>query len=568
MGLLEPRLPDYPLDEWRALPYTDRLRVQCGTWTTQGFGSPLTVYLMYLVKAVLFIVGWALFVTSAEPAWTLGNIGSWWNELIAFQKAVLWAMLFEGLGFGCGSGPLTGRYVPPFVAFTHFLRPGTTRLAPWPSRNPLAMGTRRTIIDVALYVGIMGTLVRALLADVVLADELFVPIMVLVPLLGLRDKAAFLIFRSEHYLLTVAVFVLGDGVGGIFAAAAMIQLAIWWGAATSKLNHHFPSVVAVMISNAPLVPAPLKRRMFVAAPDDMRPSKLAAAIAHGGTVIEYLFPVILVTSTGGTTVKVALAVMLAFHLFIMSSVALGVPTEWNVFFLYSMFVLFGSQDGVPIGRLADDPLLVAMLVVALLGFPILGNLRPDLVSFLPAMRYYAGNWATSQWLFRKGSFERLDDHIVKTSSTTRGQLGYFYDEDTTEFLVGKVAAFRAMHLHGRLYAALGSSAVDDLDAYDVIDGELVAGLVLGWNFGEGHLHNEELLAAVQSRCGFAPGDLRCIMVEAQPMGKPSWSWRIVDAATGEVARGRANVADFLDRQPWQSDDADHSIVGATAGAER
>ena len=31
-----------------------------------------------------------------------------------------------------------------------------------------------------------------------------------------------------------------------------------------------------------------------------------------------------------------------------------------------------------------------------------------------------------------------------------------------------------------------------------MDGELVAGLVLGWNFGDGHLHNEPLLAAVQS----------------------------------------------------------------------
>ena len=26
---------------------------------------------------------------------------------------------------------------------------------------------------------------------------------------------------------------------------------IWWGAASSKLNHHFPFVVSTMISNAP-----------------------------------------------------------------------------------------------------------------------------------------------------------------------------------------------------------------------------------------------------------------------------------------------------------------------------
>ena len=32
--------------------------------------------------------------------------------------------------------------------------------------------------------------------------------------------------------------------------------------------------------------------------------------------------------------------------------------------------------------------------------PVLGNLLPEKISFLPSMRYYAGNWATSHWLFR------------------------------------------------------------------------------------------------------------------------------------------------------------------------
>ncbi len=31
-----------------------------------------------------------------------------------------------------------------------------------------------------------------------------------------------------------------------------IFLFIWWGAASSKLNRHFPFVVSTMISNAPL----------------------------------------------------------------------------------------------------------------------------------------------------------------------------------------------------------------------------------------------------------------------------------------------------------------------------
>ena len=40
------------------------------------------------------------------------------------------------------------------------------------------------------------------------------------------------------------------------------------------------------------------------------------------------------------------------------------------------------------------------------------------------------------------------------------------------------------------------NAVDRLGDYEYVDGELVAGMVLGWNFGDGHLHSEELLQAL------------------------------------------------------------------------
>ena len=43
----------------------------------------------------------------------------------------------------------------------------------------------------------------------------------------------------------------------------------------------------------------------------------------------------------------------------------------------------------------DNPLLIALIALSGIGLPLLGNLRPDKFSFLPAMRYYAGNWATT-----------------------------------------------------------------------------------------------------------------------------------------------------------------------------
>jgi hypothetical protein len=117
-------------------------------------------------------------------------------------------------------------------------------------------------------------------------------------------------------------------------------------------------------------------------------------------------------------------------------------------------------------------------------------------------------------------------------------------------LFGKVMGFRLMHLHGRVLPILIPKAVDRLEDYEWVDGEIVAGVALGWNFGEGHLHQEQLLASIQSQCGFEPGELRCIFVESQPLGRSTLSYRIVDAATGSIETGELSVAELRARQPW------------------
>ena len=107
-----------------------------------------------------------------------------------------------------------------------------------------------------------------------------------------------------------------------------------------------------------------------------------------------------------------------------------------------------------------------------------------------------------------------------------------------------------MHLHGRALPLLIPKAVDDFTAYEYVEGEMIAGLVLGWNFGDGHLHAEPLLGAIQRQCGFTPGELRCIFVESQPLGRSTMEYRIVDAASGQIAAGTLEVAELRSRQPW------------------
>jgi hypothetical protein len=545
MALLKPILPPYDIGDWQTKPFPERVKMVCQSWALQGYGTPSPIYIVYILKIVFYVWAWSFFCSFTPGLGELGSFGSWYYEPIAFQKAVLWSMAFEGLGLGCGSGPLTGRYNPPFGGPLYFCRPGTIKVPLFPGL-PVFGGATRTWLDVALYVAHIGFLFRALVAPE-LTIELLIPTLVLLPVLGLTDKTLFLASRAEHYYTALVCFMFA---GDWLAGSKLVWVAIWMWAATSKLNHHFPSVVAVMQSNSPLTQFGSIRKLFYRSyPDDLRPSRLTHFIAHAGTAVELTFPIVLVLSDGGVSTTVALAVMLGFHTFITCSIPMGVPIEWNVIMVYGAFVLFGHYADVSAFSIGS-PLLIAYLAVALVGVPLFGNLVPSRASFLSSMRYYAGNWAYSVWLFKGDSSKKLDEHLTKAAPRLQEQLSKFLDDETIIATTSKVLGFRAMHLHGRCLQSLLPKAVDNIDDYEYLDGELVAGIVVGWNFGEGHLHNMQLLQAIQEQCHFEDGELRCIFVESQPMGQPTHSWTIADAASGVRETGKIKVKDLLELQPW------------------
>jgi hypothetical protein len=565
MGLLDPAPPPFEVAEWRRLPHLQRIKPLAEDWALNGFGTPVAVYFLYLFKVLAYAGLGALliFATSGWPHWT---------EPIVFEKALIWTMLWEVLGLGAGSLPLTLRFSPMIGGILYWLRPGTTRLPPWPERVPGTRGTTRTPLDVALYGALLAALLYLLVAPGVDATAPWVngtvsrldPVAVGVMLailagLGLRDKVPFLAARSEIYgnLALIFLFPLTN----LAIAAQLVFFCIWWGAASSKLNRHFPFVVTVMISNTPWNRSrTMKRRLYRDHPEDLLPSRFGAAAAHLGTVLEFTLPLVLVLTSGGIVQTLAIAGMVIFHAHIFSTFPLAVPLEWNVFMIFGLLVLFGHYGSVPFSSI-DDPLLLVILALTCVGLPVLGNFRPDLISFLPSMRYYAGNWATSQWLFRRGgdgaesAEAKLDRDLVKAAPTVGVQLEKFYEPDLIDVLLYKGLAFRSMHSHGRALNGLTARAVEDIEAYDVREGELVAGVVLGYNFGDGHFHDHRLLAAVQERCDFAPGELRVVTLESQPAHVQRQRYRIWDAAEGLIEEGYVDVAEMAKRQPWLSDES-------------
>ncbi|WP_394829667.1 DUF3556 domain-containing protein [Pendulispora albinea] len=544
MSFLAPTPPPYDPLAWAKLPLPERARMVCEAWSIQGYGTPLGVFVFYALKVALYVGVWIAFCSVSPALGPPSAIAAWWLHPLAFQKAIVWSLLFEVLGLGCGSGPLTGRYAPPVGGFLYFLRPGTTKL-PLVPKLPLLGGRTRGAIDVLLYAALLIACVRALLAPLPAPAD-FLPIAALVPLLGVADKTIFLAARAEHYWVTVLCFAFAPS---WIACAKAVQLALWFWAGFSKLNHHFPTVVCVMTSNGPFTRFPwLRRRMYRSYPHDLRPSALATAMAHVGTALELGVPLAFLLTPLGATPLVAIVLMLLLHGFITSNVPMGVPIEWNVAVVYGGFALFWAHPDVSLMTMAPPAILIFLLVM-LVALPLAGNLVPESLSFLLAMRYYAGNWAYSIWLFRGEAYRKLD-RLVGSSRWVYEQLARFYDPATVVGLFGKVMAFRMMHLHGRALPILVPKAVDRLEDYEWCDGEIVAGLALGWNFGDGHLHSEQLLAAIQEQCSFEAGELRCIFVESQPAFRSTLAYRIVDAKTGALDAGRLSIAELRARQPW------------------
>ena len=533
--------------DWSSKEFTERVRIGTNAYVLQGIGYPPAVYLFHAVKLSLFVLGWMFFCRLTPGLGTFGSFTTWIFDGTAFQKAFLWASLVEVTGFGCMSGPLGLRIWPPFTAWLHFLRPGTTKLPSLPNL-PLLGGTTRTWLDVGLYAALVLSLLRALVQPHIAATHL-VPIVVLLPLCGLGDRTIFLAARVEHHFAMLVCFLLA---GNWIAGCKWVQLAIWFWAGVSKLTVAFAYVVPIMTANNPLLKsAALRRRLFVSYPDDLRPSALAKAMAHAGTFLEFATPLTLLFVThSGPLLFVGMLFALMLHGFILSNLPIAAVFEWNVLSIYAAFFLFVGHPDVSLFAIGSLPLTLYLLVV-LLVLPLIGNVMPSKVSFLVAMRYYAGNWAWNAWLFRNGSHEKLH-RLKRAAPLLREQQERFLSREQAVQADSGLLAFRTLHLQGRILGLLLPKAIEGrpFREYTYVDGEAVAASVVGWNFGEGHLADEKLIAAVQRQCRFDEGELRVICVEAQPILGSTLHWRIVDAERGMLEEGYADLSDLAERKPW------------------
>jgi len=136
MSFLSPAPPPFDLEEWKRKPHLARIKPLVQDWGENGFGSPSAVYLLYAFKLVVYAVGALLAISTTPGLGGIGAFGDWWTQPIVFQKFAVWTLLWEILGLGAGSMPLSFRFVPPIGGPLYWLRPGTVRLPPGPARCP------------------------------------------------------------------------------------------------------------------------------------------------------------------------------------------------------------------------------------------------------------------------------------------------------------------------------------------------------------------------------------------------------------------------------------------------
>ncbi len=579
MGFKDPVFPAVDPQEFLALPLRDRIKTLSAQWAGHGFGTPYMVHTIYLMKLFVFYGFFGVVIATLTSGLQFWHVSEWWNQPIVYQKLILWTLLVETIGIGGSWGPLAGKAKPMTGGIQFWTKRNTIRLRPW-SWVPLTAGNRRTPFDIGLYLLLLASYVVPLVLPGIQVSDfaatmsrlgldashglidpaLVVAPIVLLVLMGLRDKVIFLAARGEQYLPALLAFAIlpaisaDHGFTNMIIALKLLIGVVWVGAGFSKLNAHFTMVIPPMVSNAPSNPFPgVRRAMYKSYPEDLRPSALAKFMAHGpGAVVEIIAPLILLFSTNWTVTLVAGVLMIAYHLFIISTFPLAVPLEWNLLFSYAVLILFlgfPANEGFALWDMS--PAWLALIVAAgLLFFPVLGNIRPDKVSFLPSMRQYAGNWATGLWAFAPGAEEKLNRVTRSAPNQVDQFIAAGYPPEWAEITLQMTAGWRSLHSQGRGMFSILHAVAPDIDQRSVREAEFLCNSLLGWNFGDGHMHREDMIAAVQEEAQFEPGDVVIVWVESQPVHKSYQSYKVIDPALGVVEEGTWEVADLLEEQPW------------------
>ena len=154
------------------------------------------------------------------------------------------------------------------------------------------------------------------------------------------------------------------------------------------------------------------------------------------------------------------------------------------------------------------------------------------------------------WAFAPGAEEKLNAVTRPTTNQVDQFVAFGYEPQVGGVTMQQMIAWRTMHSQGRGLFSLLLRHLPDIDTRTVREGEFVCNSIIGFNFGDGHLHNADMIKAVQDEAGFEPGECVVAWVESQAFGSGVQHYQLIDAALGVIERGTWKVADAVAEQPW------------------
>eukprot|EP00929_Paragymnodinium_shiwhaense_P039526 TRINITY_DN20743_c0_g1_i2.p1 TRINITY_DN20743_c0_g1~~TRINITY_DN20743_c0_g1_i2.p1 ORF type:complete len:567 (-),score=54.49 TRINITY_DN20743_c0_g1_i2:571-2271(-) len=518
--------PEEAEETWSILSFRERFRVYFKDSAAANYSLPVfpIVVLTIILGVIWFAVFWYLIRDDSADFFSELNV----------RKFILYNVLHGVLGCGATSGPLGLKFRVPFGnAALIFLTPGTLCSPLLPGVIGLAqkMPAKRSMLQVLLYIAYVTALVYAI-REPSFTRVTITNIMLAAATVG--DFTIFLASRGEHYGYMMVCMCFPDWIAG----CQWCQLMLWLMVGCSKCGPWFKYAIQVLVKDAvwtPCLPELFSARFFHKdfENDDYTPSRATHCLGYLGAAGEWLLPICCVASAPGEVVnRIGVAGMIAYHAFIWCTLPTASVFEWQYFTMIMTYFLYGLH---PLAFPTSSPFLVAFLVVVLLVFPVVGQLKPTLVPFLLAYRQYAGNWRMGMMLLRrksKAKFERLKtyesiyfwEHAPKEMGGERAQFITF-----APFLV--VPQFRGVFSIMEAFFEQTNTSTDDF--WLVLQFPFV-NAVMGWNLGGGWEINRECWRnAMVDICGLEPGDMYMVMCEPVEALPPyNLAYRVMDMAKG------------------------------------
>ena len=153
-----------------------------------------------------------------------------------------------------------------------------------------------------------------------------------------------------------------------------------------------------------------------------------------------------------------------------------------------------------------SPILLVVLAAAPCGGAAAATPGAAIVSV--SMRYTPATGPPAYGCSAATAMRKLG-RLTKLPPWLMDQLLTLYDRRGPWACWARVLAFRAMHLHGHPTLLL-LPAVDHLLTRASTWTASSLQEWPGWNFGDGHLHDEGRCGPMQEQCDFAEGELRCV----------------------------------------------------------